>query len=357
VNLTGKKLPGEIGPVKLLGGADEAGHVSIVFDAGRGGAAGEMERIVPADEADPAAHAPRANRRTRAYHSNSRNSARNVLLTELTVLGRNLTPSSAHENLSLPSPAKQQQKMRIGILSLATSEIHAYAEYGFINKLAYAKRNCYDLHYYTEAQTSARPAAWSKILILERHLDDYDWVFWTDADSLIMNHSTRLESIISDYSPSDMMLTAGPNDRYNTGQWLIKSCDWSRNVLKDTWNNGPPSHEWFLNPWEQAAFIDVVNRNPEHENHISCVPMRCLNSRPSAEYLNICKDMEGIEYQDGDFIVHFYHAREFDSRVSGMGDYFSRWRRSDTSIDDKVDADRFDGGYKWTVRNGTAGHR
>lgn len=27
-----------------------------------------------------------------------------------------------------------------------------------------------------------RPAAWSKILAIQNHLKNYDWIFWSDAD-------------------------------------------------------------------------------------------------------------------------------------------------------------------------------
>jgi hypothetical protein len=240
--------------------------------------------------------------------------------------------------------------MRICILTLATPEINAYSGLGIINKLAYATRHSYDFYYYNHSRDLARAPAWSKILILQRHLPQYDWVFWSDADSLVMNQSIRLESLTSKYASQDMSLTAGPNDKYNTGQWLIRRCGWCSRILDDTWNIGPTNETWLKqNPWEQSAFIYLINTSRADEHRIACAPMRSLNSRPSASYLDMFEAMTDLEYMPGDFIVHFYHTKQFSLRVEGMTHYFTEWLKSEGNLDlfrGAIDVDRFDGGYK-----------
>lgn len=49
------------------------------------------------------------------------------------------------------------------------------------NKMKYAAAWGYDLHDASDIVDLRRPASWSKILAIQRHLPDYDWIFWNDA--------------------------------------------------------------------------------------------------------------------------------------------------------------------------------
>lgn len=62
------------------------------------------------------------------------------------------------------------------------------------NKAAYAKRHGYQFIDASDVVDTSRPPSWSKILALKRHLRESDWLFWTDADSLVTNFTIRLVS-------------------------------------------------------------------------------------------------------------------------------------------------------------------
>ena len=247
--------------------------------------------------------------------------------------------------------------MPIAIVTLATPHISRYSQYSFCNKLAYARKHDYDFFSYDFLLDPLRPPAWNKILVIEKHLADYEWIFWTDADSLIMDHSKKLESIVDQVKSRHMIMTPGPRQRYNTGQWFIRSCEWSFVLLRKIWTNVSPTDFWYRdNPWEQQAFVNLIERNPEIAEHIHCVPVRELNSRPDNAYVDVASELSGLDYADGDFIVHFYHTKDFHLRVCGMRDYYMRWSREDDDprlLGETLDVDRFDGGYKWTRRNPT----
>ena len=249
--------------------------------------------------------------------------------------------------------------MHVAILTLATSHISSYSGMSFQNKLSYAQRHGYDFYHYSKPLDPSRPPAWNKILILQEHLKDYDWVFWTDADSLIMNHSVGLERIISASAPCDMIMTPGPRDKYNTGQWFVRSCDWSYVVLEKIWTEVKPTDAWYWrNPWEQRALAELVSRTPQLTDRICVLPMRVMNSRPELAYTDLCPELTGIDYRPGDFIVHFYHTKDPSLRLRGMKAYYEEWINGIAHLklgEILEDADSFDGGYRWTTRQSSGG--
>jgi hypothetical protein len=67
------------------------------------------------------------------------------------------------------------------------------------------------------APAAVRPASWSKIRAVKHHLQQYDWVFWVDADTLITNSSKKLESLLPDKHHPDLILTKDPGG-FNAGE-------------------------------------------------------------------------------------------------------------------------------------------
>lgn len=53
----------------------------------------------------------------------------------------------------------------------------------------------------------SRPPAWSKIPAIRNSLRNYDWVFWLDSDTLIMNNKFKLENIIPNDVETDLIIT------------------------------------------------------------------------------------------------------------------------------------------------------
>jgi hypothetical protein len=244
--------------------------------------------------------------------------------------------------------------VNIAVLTLATANIASYSRFSLVNKLCYAQLHGYDFFHYTAVLDESRPAAWSKIRIIQNHLPAYDWVFWTDADSLIMNQSISLQHILRRADSHNMILTPGPRDKFNTGQWLVRSCEWSATLLEQIWDEVTPSDSWFWrNPWEQRALAELVERDSELANYICILSMRDMNSRPERAFVDLCPELKGLDYEPGDFIVHFYHTKCPDLRLRGMRKYYLDWRRSISRLTRRgllSNADSFNGGYKWTAR-------
>ena len=164
------------------------------------------------------------------------------------------------------------------------------------NKKAYCEKHGYNFHYYTESKDLSKPIPWTKVKIIQELFQDpnIEWVFWTDADSLIMNPDIRLESFID--RRYDMIVASDFND-INTGQFFIRNCKWSRDFLERVYTNeGFIDHGW----WEQDSFIDLYYNNKKDRRHIKILSQRCMNSYDPDTFSD-----KKIAWKSGDFIIHF----------------------------------------------------
>lgn len=199
---------------------------------------------------------------------------------------------------------------RIAIVSLYDENFKELGKYSDLNKQRYAEKHGYDLFLYHSLLDKKRPASWSKIKALEKHLNNYDWLFWVDADALIMNDSIKLESLI-DTKFNFIIAQQERSKHTNCGVFFIRNSDWSKRLLKDIY-----AQKQFINHknWEQAAFHYLLNRNYNNcKKHVKIVRQRVMNSA----YWR-----EGI-YQPGDFIIHFYGIANKD-RAPLMKEFYEK---------------------------------
>ena len=205
------------------------------------------------------------------------------------------------------------KKSNICVLSFATKDIAFYAERIFKNNKAYAEKHGYDWKEYWSVKDESRPPAWSKIKYIEETLSQgYDWVFWIDADAVIMNHSIDFAKFLDDNY--DFILCKDAFS-WNTGAWFIKNTPEALDLLKQTWE-AEEYIDAFL--WEQGAFM---NKAYELGGRIKVHKQRDFNSiaKETKEFfvegneyecgtfkfvLNMKQYDKGI-YEDGDFILHF----------------------------------------------------
>ena len=194
--------------------------------------------------------------------------------------------------------------MRICVVTLYTDEIAEYGRFGTANKEAYARHHGYGFVAHDHSLDNRRPPAFSKIPAILTELPKHDWVFWTDADSLVMNPVRRLESIIRRGAGKDMILTwESGAAAVNTGQWLIRNTAWSRAVLERIAEPDCPNRRplWF----EQGALIDWLQEDRMRWRRLCVLHPRVMNSTP-AEGAYPDLDLRASRYRRGDFIIHFW---------------------------------------------------
>lgn len=200
-----------------------------------------------------------------------------------------------------------------------TDHIKKYAELTSENKRQYCLHNNYDYICYTNILDESRPASWSKVIALLKHLPSYTWILWADADLVIMDFLTKLESIID--NKYDLILPCADFNRrsvtLNAGCFLIKNTMWSRRFLEAAYNKTHLIHHCL---WEQQAFTELIEENFENLSfHTKWVHYSVMNQPFMA-------------YRPGEFIVHFCavdHIRgNINWRYDLTRDFLKRVRKS-----------------------------
>jgi len=185
---------------------------------------------------------------------------------------------------------KPRPRPRIGLLTAYDHRQRDIAAISTPNKSKYCKLHGYDFIEETSGFPTDRSAVWAKIPLLQRHLKNHDWVFWSDADSLVMDLHKPLEAFCD--PEADMVichedLGVGVYN-VNAGQMLFRSCDWSQDFLEDVWEQ-----TWALKDahQEQRAIIHLLFSREVGER-VAVVAQKTFNCYPS-------------NYAKGDFLLHF----------------------------------------------------
>jgi hypothetical protein len=184
---------------------------------------------------------------------------------------------------------------KIAVLSLYIGEhFRNITRYSLLGKIQYCIKQGYDLIVDESCYDTTRNPAWSKVKLILKYLENYDYVVWIDADTFIMNTDITLESFIFKFLNNNDMLVGHDRDFFNTGVWFIKNSDWSTLFLQHVYNQ-----EQFIDNgyWEQAAVIHLFNENYNNaKQHITSVWHTAFNSY----YYN---------YEWGHFLIHFPGCR------------------------------------------------
>jgi len=169
------------------------------------------------------------------------------------------------------------EKPKICIASIATNDMRELRDLTFPNKKQYAEKHNYGFvgweDVFHEKDKQDRPASWSKLPLILQLFSEYNWIFWSDADSVITNMDKKIEDFIdNDY---DLIIAADRNGR-NCGQFLIKSSQQSWDFLRRAWEQTE-----FINDgcWEQSAIGKLLRENPNQIRE-KIVPQNWFNSYP-----------------------------------------------------------------------------
>mgnify|MGYP003152250458 FL=1 len=182
----------------------------------------------------------------------------------------------------------------------------------FKNFKEYCELHAYDLRYF-KLNEVPMAASWFKIFYANKLLEenDYDYVFFLDADCLFLNTTVKLESLIKE----DCFLTCPEHEDHDgsfnviPSQFLIKKCKKSREFLSKVWSFSQDSKNPFLHqhPWELNFFNDIVN-DKDFKDFVNIVPHKLLNCfwpQNEPAKIKVFTRCNNQIYTPGDFIAHF----------------------------------------------------
>ena len=197
--------------------------------------------------------------------------------------------------------------MKIAILTLCVGADYKKAmEPGLESKRAYAKKHGYDLLVGGEdVWDRTRPIPWSKVRFIQKYLDAYDFLFWSDADVVILGYEPLEALAIARLrDDKDLLWTYDVCDHYNSGNMLIRGKSaWVRDYFKRVYEQTDLIHHIW---WENAAMIRLYEMVPSDAAKIQTMKEFWLFN---AYVFGLGKEKERL-YEPGDFLIHFagvYH--------------------------------------------------
>ncbi len=193
-------------------------------------------------------------------------------------------------------------------VTVLTAYDEGFAHLGDIsraNKEGYCARHGYRFVCRREGFDRSRPPSWSKVPFMLEELLKCEWLFWTDADALVMNAAVPLTRFVQD--SAEMVLSCDPYNGINCGHWFVRNSEWSAEFLERVYSQVEFLHHPF---WETAAMIHLYAEDAEVRRHVAVVPNKLFNGYP----------YPGAGYSAGDFIVHFAGLKAED-REAAMRNY------------------------------------
>jgi hypothetical protein len=197
-------------------------------------------------------------------------------------------------------------------IAVVTAYDSAYRDEGPLtdaNKQAYCDKHGYDFHSFTDSRLFSllalrgRHAAWGKLLAINRVWQDYDWVFWTDADSIIMNPQIRLESFIGDFDSNKVLgMPRTWEDRVTTGNFFAKYSPASVELFEKVWL----MDDWAaVCDWEESALNVLLEKEPKRLEIIHKLnPRDCNSFLTTNPWTDYKIPSQACQYSGGDFMLH-----------------------------------------------------
>lgn len=164
-------------------------------------------------------------------------------------------------------------------------------DYSSGNKLIYSQKHNYSFLCERSYEGYNRNISWFKIKRIMDEMFKYDWIFWSDADSLIANLDIKIEDIINlpgkdsthvmvpereelKIPSGDKFFVVSDDEWANLGPclggFLIKSCPIAYKFLQDIYNTtefeeGPwwdqhAAHKFWKQDRDYSAGLKVVSR-------------------------------------------------------------------------------------------------
>lgn len=197
--------------------------------------------------------------------------------------------------------------MKIAILTFAVGGDYKRAiEPGMASKRAYAARHGYEfLDGGDDVWDRSRPIPWSKIRFILKHLDNYDFLFWSDGDVIITNPEKRLEDVLVSQLPAgkDMLWCRDACGNLNNGNVLFRGrSPWARDFLERCYAQTDLMHHIW---WDNAAFCSLFETVEGDRAKTETIEDPARFNAYLFDRENRTEGGGVRLYEPGDFLVHF----------------------------------------------------
>ncbi|HWE55681.1 MAG TPA: class I SAM-dependent methyltransferase [Acidimicrobiales bacterium] len=125
--------------------------------------------------------------------------------------------------------------------------------------LDYGERHGWDVVLSTETWLAEdRPASWGKLKLIEALLDEYELVWWLDADALIIDRWTDIRRDLAperDLYLVEHMFPSPSSFAASAGVMVWRSTDWSRQFVRQMWADEQYAYDY---PWENGTLLTAL---------------------------------------------------------------------------------------------------
>jgi hypothetical protein len=192
-------------------------------------------------------------------------------------------------------------KPRILVFTVYNKDSHVGCSYSELAKITmpsyeeYCKIHGYDFKIKNQNVLPGRLIGWSRFEFFLENIDNYDYMFYVETDSMLMNQTIRLENLIDDNYEIIVSRTSRQDlIELNTGPTLIKCSDWAKKIFTSFYNNVEYKNHPMV---DQEMFNNKINTDSDFRKKCKIVPLRFFNS--------FChKWHQEDNFQIGDFICH-----------------------------------------------------
>ena len=196
---------------------------------------------------------------------------------------------------------------RIAIITMVIgADYEKSMEPGLKTKRDYAQKHGYDFHVGgKEVWDRTRPIPWSKFNFILKHLDNYDYLFWSDADVIFLRQDLSLESHILPLLPpnKDLLWSRDACNHTNNGHLLIRGrSQWVREFFKRAYDQTDLIHHIW---WDNAAMDRLHQTVPTDMEKMETCNNHWLFNAFIYGPKNTADDTTTRLYKHGDFLVHF----------------------------------------------------
>ena len=164
-----------------------------------------------------------------------------------------------------------------------------------------------------------RHPTWSKILLIQKYLSEYEFILWIDGDVMIMNFERKIEEFINLLPKEKFLLIGRDFQGLNGGIFLIRNCEKAHAFLADVWKRDDMSHKLFH---EQTAMDDLIKTT--YKGCARIIPHEHISIFNAYDY----RMDERVCWKPGDFCIHFAGIKN-PQDLANLQDMYSRFTSSD----------------------------
>jgi len=226
--------------------------------------------------------------------------------------------------LALPPPEAGEARYEawnghapIALAMLYTPNICEYGAIAERNLRRYCERHGYALHLYRDVPPEAGASGnWLKPWVLLRHLPEHEWIFWIDADVLVVDQGQPLESLLQN---RDRVIATDMSWQFNSGILGFRSTQQNLDLLTEieqTIGGIADKSSTYASGGDQDVFIRVLQRHglAEDRDLLDCATINTpyqLQSRDSfmVHYMHMWPSLRALAMHHGDLTSQMRGAR------------------------------------------------